>query len=38
LLGLNAGKGADLIYGVDGNTYRVQIPRIKRVVSAKPPR
>ena len=25
LLGLNAGKGADLIYGPDGKTYHVQV-------------
>jgi hypothetical protein len=37
LLGLNAGKGADLIYGPDGKTYHVQILRMHRVTSSKPP-
>jgi hypothetical protein len=37
LLGLNAGKGADLIYGPDGKTYHVQVLRVKRVTSSKPP-
>ena len=37
LLGLNAGKGADLIYGPDGKTYHVQVAKIKRVVSSKAP-
>ena len=37
LLGLSAGKGADLIYAVDNKTYHVQVVRIKRVVSSKPP-
>ncbi|HSD24285.1 MAG TPA: hypothetical protein VLB79_08175 [Solirubrobacterales bacterium] len=37
LLGLNAGKGADLIYGPDGKTYHVQVLRLKRVTSSKPP-
>jgi hypothetical protein len=37
LLGLNAGKGADLIYGPDGKTYHVQVLRVKRVTSTKPP-
>jgi hypothetical protein len=37
LLGLNAGKGADLIYGTDGKTYHVQVLRVRRVTSSKPP-
>ncbi|HEX3293336.1 MAG TPA: hypothetical protein VHR38_06320 [Solirubrobacterales bacterium] len=37
LLGLNAGKGADLIYGPDGKTYHVQVLRVKRVTSTNPP-
>jgi hypothetical protein len=37
LLGLNAGKGADLIYGPDGKTYHVDVLRVQRVTSAKPP-
>lgn len=37
LLGLNAGKGADLIYGPDGKTYHVQVLQVRRVTSAKPP-
>ena len=37
LLGLDAGKGADLIYGPDGKTYHVQVLRVKRVTSSKPP-
>jgi hypothetical protein len=38
LLALNAGKGADLIYGIDHKTYHLQVTRIKKVVSSKPPR
>jgi hypothetical protein len=37
LLGLNAGKGADLIYGLDGKTYHVQVLQVRRVTSSKPP-
>jgi hypothetical protein len=37
LLGLNAGKGADLIYGPDGKTYHVQVLRVRRVTGSKPP-
>jgi hypothetical protein len=37
LLGLNAGKGADLIYEPDGKTYHVQVLRVERVTSSKPP-
>jgi hypothetical protein len=37
LLGLNAGKGADLIYGPDGKTYHVQVLQVRRVTSSKPP-
>jgi hypothetical protein len=37
LLGLNPGKGADLVYAPDGKTYHLQVTRIKRVVSTKPP-
>jgi len=37
LLGLNPGKGADLIYGPDGKTYHVQVLQVRRVTSAKPP-
>jgi hypothetical protein len=37
LLGLNAGKGADLIYGPDQKTYHVQVLRVRRVTSANPP-
>ncbi len=37
LLGLNGGKGADLIYGPDGKTYHVQVPQMHRVTGSKPP-
>jgi hypothetical protein len=37
LLGLNSGAGADLVYGPDGKTYHLQVTKIKRVTSAKPP-
>jgi hypothetical protein len=37
LLGLDAGKGADLIYGPDGKTYHVQVLNVRRVTSSKPP-
>jgi hypothetical protein len=37
LLGLNAGAGADLVYGPDGKTYHLQVTRIKRVNSSQPP-
>jgi hypothetical protein len=37
LLGLNAGKGADLIYGPDSKTYHVQVLRVRRVTGSKPP-
>jgi hypothetical protein len=37
LLGLNVGKGADLIYGPDQKTYHVQVLRLRRVSSDKPP-
>lgn len=37
LLGLNAGKGADLIYSPDGKTYHVQVQRVRRVTSSQPP-
>lgn len=37
LLGLDAGKGADLIYGPDGKTYHVQVLQVRRVTSSKPP-
>ena len=37
LLGLNPGKGADLIYGTDGKTYHVQVLQVRRVTSSKPP-
>jgi hypothetical protein len=37
LLGLDAGKGADLIYGPDGKTYHVQVLRVRRVTGSKPP-
>jgi hypothetical protein len=37
LLGLNAGAGADLLYGPDGKTYHLQVTRIKRVNSSQPP-
>jgi hypothetical protein len=37
LLGLNQGSGADLIYGVDGKTYHLDVKRIKRVTSSRPP-
>lgn len=30
LLGLDPGKAADVLYGPDGKTYRVQVARIKR--------
>jgi hypothetical protein len=37
LLGLNVGKGADLIYGPDQKTYHIQVLRLTRVSSSKPP-
>jgi hypothetical protein len=37
LLGLNPGKGADLIYGPDAKTYHVQVLQVRRVTSSKPP-
>jgi hypothetical protein len=37
LLGINAGKGADLIYGPDQKTYHVQVLRVRRVTSSNPP-
>jgi hypothetical protein len=37
LLGLASGAGADLVYAPDGKTYHVQVERIKRVSSSKPP-
>jgi hypothetical protein len=37
LLGLNVGAGADLLYGPDGKTYHLQVTKIKRVNSTKPP-
>jgi hypothetical protein len=37
LLGLSPGAGADLIYGPDGKTYHVQVNKIKRATSSKPP-
>jgi hypothetical protein len=37
LLGLSAGAGADMIYGPDGKTYHLQVNKIKRVTSSKPP-
>jgi hypothetical protein len=37
LLGLDVGKGADLIYTPDGKTYHVQVLRVRRVTSTKPP-
>jgi hypothetical protein len=37
LLGLNAGAGADMIYSPDGKTYHLNVTRIKRVTSSKPP-
>ncbi|HET9120299.1 MAG TPA: hypothetical protein VFN72_07170 [Solirubrobacterales bacterium] len=37
LLGLDGGKGADLIYGPNGKTYHVQVLRVRRVTSSKPP-
>jgi len=37
LLGLKAGAGADLIYGPDGKTYHLDVTKIKRVTSSKPP-
>jgi hypothetical protein len=37
LLGLSAGAGADMIYGPDGKTYHLQVDKIKRVTSTKPP-
>jgi hypothetical protein len=37
LLGLNAGSGADLLYGPDGKTYHLQVTKIKRVNSSQPP-
>jgi hypothetical protein len=37
LLGLNAGAGADVLYGPDGKTYHLQVTKIKRVNSSQPP-
>ena len=37
LLGLGSGAGADLIYGPDGKSYHLQVDKIKRVTSSKPP-
>jgi hypothetical protein len=37
LLGLNTGASADAIYTPDGKTYHLQVLRIKRVLSSKPP-
>ena len=37
LLGLNPGKGADLIFGPDGKTYHVQVMQVRRVTGSKPP-
>jgi hypothetical protein len=37
LLGLSAGAGTDMIYGPDGKTYHLQVDKIKRVTSSKPP-
>jgi hypothetical protein len=37
LLGLNAGKGADVIYGPDGKTYHLDVLQVRRVTSSKPP-
>ena len=36
LLSLRAGEAEDLVHA-NGVTYRVHVPRIKRVVSSKPP-
>lgn len=37
LLGLNSGAGADMIYSPDGKTYHLDVTKIKRVTSSKPP-
>jgi hypothetical protein len=37
LLGLNAGAGADMVYRPDGKTYHLDVTKIKRVTSSKPP-
>jgi hypothetical protein len=37
LLGLDAGKSADLIYGPDSKTYHVQVMQVRRVTGSKPP-
>ena len=37
LLGLKSGAGADMIYGPDGKTYHLDVTKIKRVTSSKPP-
>jgi hypothetical protein len=37
LLGIDAGKGADLTYQPDGKTYHVQVLRVRRVTGSKPP-
>jgi hypothetical protein len=37
LLGLGSGASADLIYGPDGKTYHLQVDKLKRVTSSKPP-
>ncbi len=37
LLGLNAGKGADLIYGPDGKTYHLQVVGSSASTARQPP-
>jgi hypothetical protein len=34
---LAAGQGEDMVYLVDGKTYRVQVNKIKRVVTKSKP-
>jgi hypothetical protein len=38
LLALSQGQTQDLVYDVDGKTYRIKVDRIRRVVTSKPPR
>jgi hypothetical protein len=37
LLVLTPGQSEDLVYDADGKAYRIQLVRLKRVVSSKPP-
>lgn len=37
LLALSPGQTEDLVYDADGKTYRIQLVRLRRVVSSQPP-